>query len=46
MSPLMICEILGLFVNTFTANDIYSLRNGQKLQQQIQMQLPKKQNNC
>ena len=31
-----ISEILGLFVNTLTADDIYSLRNIENLQQPIQ----------
>ena len=44
MSPLVISEILGLFVNTLTAYDKYSLRNDQNLWQTIQMQLSKKEN--
>ena len=39
----MICKILGLFVNTLTADDKYSLLNMDNLVQPIQMQLPKKQ---
>ena len=39
----MICKILGLFVNTLTADESYSLANANILTQQIQMQLPKKQ---
>ena len=39
----MICKILGLFVNTLTADERYSLANANILTQQIQMQLPKKQ---
>ena len=41
----MICEIVGLFVNTLTANDKYSLHNRKNLPQPIQMQLSKKQKN-
>ena len=44
VSLLVICEFLGLFVNTLTADDKYSLRNRQNLRQPIQMQLSKKQN--
>ena len=43
MSLLVIPEILGLFVNTLTVNDKYSLRNSEDLQQRIQMQIPEKQ---
>ena len=43
MSPLVICEILGLLVNTLTAEDKYSACNGENLPQPIQMQLSKKQ---
>ena len=39
----MICKMLGLFVNTLTADERYSLANGNILTQQIQIQLPKKQ---
>ena len=39
----MISEILGLLVNTLTADDKYSLRNSENLSQQIQMHLSKKQ---
>ena len=42
MSLLVIPEILGLFVNTLTVNDKYSLRNSEDLQQRIQMQIKKK----
>ena len=42
MSLLVICEILGLFVNTFTTNDKYCLRNSDNLLQPIQMHLSKK----
>ena len=45
MSLLMICEILELFVNTLTADDIYSLRNSEVSQQPIKMQLSKKRMN-
>ena len=44
MSLLVICEILGLFVNTLTAHDKYSIRNTENLSQPIQIQLSKKQN--
>ena len=37
MSVLVICEILGLFVNTLTANDKYSLPNMESFSQGIQM---------
>ena len=42
MSLLVICEILGHFVNTLTADDKYSLCNTELLLQPIQMQLSKK----
>lgn len=42
MSLLVICEILGLFLNTLFADDKYSLRNGEILEQPIQMHLSKK----
>ena len=42
-SVLVICIILGLFVNTLTADDKYSLLTMDNLTQQIQMQLSKKQ---
>ena len=38
----MIYKTLELFVNTFTADDKYSLLNRDKLTQPIQMQLPSK----
>ena len=44
MSLFVICEILGLFVNTFTTNDKYCLRNSDNLLQPIQMHLSKEQN--
>ena len=37
MSPLVIDAILGLFVNTFTADDEYFLRNSENLVLPIQM---------
>ena len=40
---LVICKILGLLVNTWTADDKYSLPNRGKLTQPIQTQLSKKQ---
>ena len=43
MSFLVISEILGLFFNTLTADDKYSLRKKCDLPQLIQMQLSKKQ---
>ena len=42
-SFLVICKILGLFVNTLTADDKYSVLTMDNLTQQIQMQLSKKQ---
>ena len=39
----MICKIVGLFVNTLTADDKYSLLNNHNLTQPIQMQLSQKQ---
>ena len=38
-SLLVICKILGLFVNTLTADEKYSLLNRDNLMQPIQMQL-------
>ena len=43
MSVLVICEILGQVINTFTADNKYSLRNSEKLQESIQIQLSQKQ---
>ena len=37
------CKILGLFVNTLTANDKYSLLNRENLLQHRQIQLSQKQ---
>ena len=36
---LVICEILGVFVNTLTTDNKYNLRNCEKLRLPIQMQL-------
>ena len=44
MSILLICDILGLFVNTLTTDDKYSLHNRTNLPQPIQMGLSEKQN--
>ena len=41
-SLLVICKIVGLFVNTLVADE-YSLLNIDNLTQPIQMQLPQKQ---
>ena len=43
MSLVVICEILGLFANTFNADDKYCIRNFENLPQPIQIQLSKKQ---
>ena len=43
MSLLVICEILEVTVDTMTAEDKYYLRNSESFQQQIQVQLCKKQ---
>ena len=43
MSLLLITKISGLFVNTLTANDSYSVSNSENLRPPIQMQLSKKQ---
>ena len=42
MSPLVICKILRLFVNTLSADDKYSFLNRDNLTQPIQMQLSRK----
>ena len=42
-SPLVICKILGLFANSLTADDKYTLLNRVNLMQPIQMELSKKQ---
>ena len=39
----MTCKIFGLFLNTLTSDDKYSLLNSDNLTQPIQMQLSKKQ---
>ena len=44
-SPLVIWKIIGLFFNTLTADDKYSVLNCDKLMQLIQIQLSKKQQN-
>ena len=43
MSLLVLSEILGLFINTMTVDDMYSFPNNENLPQPIQMQLSKKQ---
>ena len=43
MSLLVISEILGLFLNTLTTDDKYSLRNSENLSESIKMQLSEKQ---
>ena len=43
MSLSVICQILGHFVKTLTADDLYSLRHSEILLKAIQMQLSKKQ---
>ena len=45
MSLLVICEMLGLFVNTLNSDEMYYLLNSENMQQPIQMQLSKKQKN-
>ena len=42
----MISEIPGLFVNTLTADDKYSIHNSETLWQPIQIRLSKKQQTC
>ena len=42
MSLFVIWELLGVFVNTMTANDKYPFRDSENLPQPIQMQLFKK----
>ena len=42
-SLLVICKMLRLFINTSTADDKYSLLNGENLTQQIHMQFSEKQ---
>ena len=43
MSPLVLGEILGIFVNTLTADGKYPVRGCENLQLPIQMQLSEKQ---
>ena len=43
-SILVLCKILRLFLNTFTADDNYSLLNRDNLTQPIQILLPQIQN--
>ena len=43
-SLLVICKIFGVFVNTFTTNDKYPLRNCENLPLSIQMHLSKNKN--
>ena len=43
ISLIVICEILGLFVNTLIEDDNYCFHNKEHLWQPIQMQLSKKQ---
>ena len=43
MSLLVISEILGLFLNTLTTDEKYSLRNSENLSESIKMQLSEKQ---
>ena len=38
---LSVSEILGVFVNTLTADDTYSLRNRKNLQHSVQLRLSK-----
>ena len=45
MSLLVICEMLGLFVNTLNSDEMYYLLNSENMLQPIQMQLSKKQKN-
>ena len=45
ISLLVICKVLVLTLNTFTADDEYSLVNRDNLTQPIQIPLSKKQNN-
>ena len=46
MSLLLICEILGDFVNTLTADEKYSLPNSKTLRETTEMQLCKIQMTC
>ena len=42
MSPLVLSEILGVFINTLTAEDKYPVQEFENLQLPIQMQLSEK----
>ena len=42
-SHLGVYEILGVFINTLTSDEKYSLRNRKKLPQPIQLELSKQQ---
>ena len=46
MSLLVICEILGLFINTLTADDKYFCQNSENLLKPIEMQVSAKKNFC
>ena len=46
MSPLVICEMLGMFPNTLTPHGKLSFCNSQNLLQPIQIQLSQKQETC
>ena len=43
-SLLVICNILGLFVNTITTDEKYCLLNKENLMQSIEIKIPEKQN--
>ena len=43
MSPLVLGEILGVFVNTLTDDGVYPVQGFENLQRAIQMQLSEKQ---
>ena len=45
MSPIVLREILGLFVNTLTGDDKYSVQDWDNLLLPIQMQLSEKRKN-
>ena len=42
MSPLVLCEILGVFFNTLLADGKYAVQDCENLQLPIQMQLSEK----
>ena len=44
-SLIVMCKISGLFVNTLTFSDTYSLLNRDKLTKSLEMQLSEKQKN-